>query len=144
MRSPPKPWKTGVHSEYTAFQIVMSVCQDSEGNLWSDHDFKSWDDEEACQKLQFGGVPQVASSLLLEAVRREIFTSALVKVSGDPDFIQKWAEGGPQERSSMELAFSSAIQTSLTKTLERLIPQVIPGVLEMLAQQGDLKSVDPE
>lgn len=135
-QSPAKPWGRGQQPTYTALQLTVNLCQDEFGNVWSDHDFASPGDQEIAAGLPQGGIPQVAHVLLTEAVRREVFTSALVHMSQEPAFLAKWAHAGEAERKVMENDLVRATWHVLSMTISKMLPGAVTGVLAMLEHQG--------
>ena len=117
MRSPEKPWVKGVHPEYTALQLVVNVCQDQHGNVWSDHGFLSPADEVLARGLPQGGAPQLAHVFLTEAVRREAFMCALLELTKDPDFLSRRA-AGQHDRVETDLQFF--VTHTITRALEKM------------------------
>lgn len=135
VNSPPKPWSTGKQETYTAFRLVVNICQDEYGNVWSDHECLSSDDELVMHQLPQGGVPQVAHALLTEATRREVFTSALVLMSRDPQFLAQWVAADSTGRRVLEQELEEAAKTVLARTVEKMLPGAVAGILTMLASQ---------
>lgn len=134
-QSPPKPWLPGKQPTYTAFRLVVNICQDEFGNVWSDHDFPTPEDGMTALGLPHGGVPQVAHSLLTEAVRREVFTSALMLLGQNPALLAQWAAAEAEGRQKLEGELSRAALHVVTQTTAKMLPSAVPGVLAMLAEQ---------
>jgi len=135
MQSPQKPWKHGKHPEYTHLRVVLNLCQDEFGNVWSDHTFASSKDEALAAELSNGGHPQIAHALLSEALRREVFLLALVKMSSDPEFLRRWKDADEASRASIQEELEKALVEVVTKTAEKGASGVVAGVLTMLADQ---------
>ena len=133
-QSPPKPWTPGKQPAYTAFRLVVNICQDEFGNVWSDHDFLTPEDEIVASGLQHGGVPQVAHTLLTEAVRREVFTSALMMLGQNPHLLAQWDAAG-EGRQQLERDISKAALHVITQTTSKMLPSAVPAVLAMIADQ---------
>jgi hypothetical protein len=140
MPSPIKPWIPGKQPTYTSFRLVVNICQDGDGNVWSDHEFLTPEDEEVASGLFQGGVPQVAHSLLTEAVRREVFTSALVLLSRTPQYLAQWQQATSEGRKTLEGVLEAAAEKVLIKTVKKMIPGAVAGVLTMLSQQGGTRT----
>lgn len=134
-QSPPKPWAPGKQPTYTSFRLVVNVCQDTFGNVWSDHEFATPEDEQVARGLRQGGVLQIAHALLTEAVRREVFTSILMKLSQDPTLLSRWPNMTEEERRQVEDELSAAALHVVTKTTTKMLPGAVPGVLTMLLKQ---------
>lgn len=134
-QSPPKPWAQGVHPTYSAFRLIVNVCQDEFGNVWSDHEFATPEDEETAQGLRQGGVLQIAHALLTEAVRREVFTTILVKLSQNPTLLSTWPKLSAKEQRQVEDELSAAALHVVTQTTTKMLHKSVPGVLAMLLEQ---------
>jgi len=135
-QSPPKPWVKGKQPTYTAFQLVVNICQDGDGNVWCDHDFASQADGELALGLQSGGAPQVAHALLTEAVRREVFLCALIELGKDPEYLAQWMAADEGNKQLIQSKLGYAARTTITKTLEKMVPGAVAEVLAMMADQG--------
>jgi hypothetical protein len=130
-QAPPRPWEPGTHPDYTAFRVVINICQDPQGNVWSDHQFLTLEDETTAGELSHQGNLQVAHALLTEAVCREVFTSTLVILSQDPTLLHQWSEG----RQGLEEMVTRSAQHVLKQTMEKMIPPLVPTILAMLSAQ---------
>ena len=133
--SPPKPWVTGNQPKYTAMSLVVNLCQDREGNLWSDHTFASPADAAVAGTLPQGGIPQIAHGLLTEAVRREAFQVALIQMTKDPTFLSRWASAGGEERAELAQHLEQAVAHVIKQVLTKMVPGATAWVLTMLADQ---------
>jgi len=134
-QSPPKPWQRGKQPTYTALQLTLNICQDEFGNVWSDHDFASPGDQEISNRLPQGGIPQVAHALLTEAVRREVFTSALIHMSQEPAFLSRWMAAEEAGRKVLEEELVRAAWHVLSMTIGKMLPGAVAGVMTMLLEQ---------
>lgn len=134
-RSPDKPWVPGKHPTYSALRLIVNVCQDEHGNVWSDHGFQTPADEQVAGELPQGGAPQVAHALLTEAVRREVFMCALIELTKEPGFLTRYqaADEAGQEQIRRDLA--AAAQHVITRTLTKMVPGAVAEVLAMMADQ---------
>lgn len=134
-QSPAKPWQRGKQPTYTALQLTVNICQDEFGNVWSDHDFATPADQEIAAGLPQGGVLQVAHALLTEAVRREVFTSALVQMSQDPTYFALRLAPDGDSRRLLTIDLEKAVLHVLTTTMSKMLPGAVAGVLAMLEDQ---------
>lgn len=134
MPSPVKPWTPGKQPSYTAFRLVVNICQDGDGNVWSDHEFLTPEDEATAAELFQGGVPQVAHSLLTEAVRREVYTSALVLLSRTPEYLAQWHQSSPEDRKALEGGLEAATEQVISRTVRKMLPGAVSGILAMLVE----------
>lgn len=123
-----------MHSTHTVFQLVVNICQDNLGRVWAEHDFLTSADRDVAASLPHGGVPQIAHALLSEAVFREVYTSALILMTRDPDFLPRWIAAEESQRRGLEQELQAAALHVLTKTPEKMLPNAISGILAMLTQ----------
>ena len=135
MQSPPKPWTPGVHPTYTSLQLVLNICQDEFGNVWSDHTYASSNDEALAASLKQGGAPEIAHALMVEALRREVFLLALVKMSQDSDFLQRWKDAEDEERLALQKDIEHGLVDVVTRTAQKGASSLASGVLTMLTEQ---------
>jgi hypothetical protein len=136
-QSPPKPWVKGEQPTYTAFQLTVNICKDGDGNVWSDHNFATPKDAEIAETLRADGPPMLAHSLLIEAVRREAFMCVLVEMSKDPDpkYLAQWMAVDDGNKHMLEAELQRAVKTTITRTLEKMVPGAVSEVLAMMADQ---------
>lgn len=135
MSQPPKwPWIKGEQPEYTAFQLVVNICQDTDGNVWSNHDYATGVDGALAQGLSQGGAPQVAHALLTEAIRREAFMCALIERTKDSEFLDRWRSGDEDVRAEIEAQIGNYTRHVISKTLEKMVPGATAGILSMMAK----------
>ena len=134
-QSPPKPWIPGKNPGYTAFQLVVNICQDSDGNVWSDHDFATPEDQSFAQGLPQAGLLHITHALLSEAVRREVLVSAMIQMSQNASFLKDWASGDAESRKDLEAILMDRVHEVLTKTIGKMLPGAILGILEMMRLQ---------
>ena len=132
-QSPSKPWKKGVNADYTAFQLVVNICQDAHGNVWSDHDCLTQADRDLSIGLPQGGAPQTAHALLTEAVRREVYLCVLLQMSKDVGFLERWATAVGDTKDQIEDDLRSAVYDVISKTVPKMAAGAVPQVLTMLA-----------
>jgi hypothetical protein len=135
MRSPNKPWIPGNHPDYAALRLRVNLCQDRQGNVWSDHNFETAADAVVARTLPQGGVPQIAHALLTEAVRREAFVCALVEMTKDPKFLARYKSSTPEEKASIEANLQKAATFVITKALEKMVGPSVADVLAMMSDQ---------
>ena len=133
MSGPPaKPWVSGVHPTHKVFRLSVSLCEDEFGNIWSDHEFATSEDERVASGLRYGGVPQIAHAMLSEAVVREVYTSALLMFGKDPKTLERWATADEEGRKVIEAELAKAANHVITTTVPKMLPTLVPGVLAML------------
>ena len=134
-QSPEKPWVPGQHPTYSAFRLVVNVCQDEHGSVWSDHGFATPADVEVAGNLPQGGAPQVAHALLTGAVRREVFLCALIELTKDKGFLAQYTAADDAEKRRMEAGLAAAAKLVITRTLDKMVPGSVAEVLAMMADQ---------
>lgn len=132
-RSPDKPWQLGRGDEYTSFQLELNVCEDKDGQVWSDHDYKGSVHQIAAESLTNGGQPQIAHALLTEAVRREAFVCVLVEMTKDPTFLSRWTAGSATDSEAIEAELGKIVSELMAKVIVKMTPAAVRGVLAMMA-----------
>lgn len=138
MNQPPKtPWSLGRRPEYTALRLQVNVCQDSEGYVWSEHDFMEPRDGAIAQSLPQGGIPQIAHALLTEAVRREAFQVVLIQMTQDLDLLARWQAAGEEDRQEEQRILERACLSVIERTAAKMVPGAVAGVLDMLSRQTE-------
>jgi hypothetical protein len=133
MPQPPE----GLLQEGPAENVVsleVRVCVDAVGCVWSIHRFASPEDEAKARAWAGGGVRQIAHALLTEAVRREVFTCALVEMTRDPDFLAKFL-ADPKNQEAVEKRLGEGAVEVLRSTAARLAPGVARETLNMMISQ---------
>lgn len=125
---------TGKHPEHTCFQITVTIAQDAEGRMWSEHEFTTPTDQQMSLTLPNGGVPQVAQALLTEAARREVYCGVLAKLSRDPEFLNRWTTGTDEERQRIEVELANASVLVMNRSAVRLALSTAVDILGMMAR----------
>lgn len=133
--SPKKPWAKGAHPTYTAFRLVINICQDRDGNVWSDHDFESEGDRLLAVSLPQGGAPQIAHALMTEAVRREVFLCVLIEMTKDSEFLVNYVAANDETKATIETELVHATKYIITRSLDKMVPGSVAEVLAMMADQ---------
>lgn len=103
--------------------------------MWSDHTYASSNDEALAASLKQGGAPEIAHALMVEALRREVFLLALVKMSQDSDFLQRWKDAEDEERLTLQKDIEHGLVDVVTRTAQKGASSLASGVLTMLTEQ---------
>lgn len=131
--TPPQELFTGQDGQgYTIVNLLVRLCCDEFGRVWSWHDVNPTDVEKLKQ-WPSGGVKQIAYGLLLEAVRRETFASALVLMSSDESFLQKYQTIDDKNETVKQL--TDAVMDVLTRNIQPLLVPAAKEILTMLTHQ---------
>ncbi len=131
---PDLPWVKGVNAEYRSFNILVKVCQDNNGLIWSVHEPETEQDKETCQTLPSYGVEQMAYALLSEGVRREAFLQVLLAEQDREGMLDKWESGNTAERAQLESELTAKLITGMTDEIRRSALPSIQAVFAMLTQ----------
>lgn len=137
--APAKPWDRGQSEGRSVFRLVLDVLHEKSGQLWTEHGFFSQEDQQVAESLPNKGLLHVAHAFLVETVRREAFTCAILKMSKDNKFLASWAQADASQREIMEQELHKAVEGTITGTLPKLVPGSVKGVLEMLAAQSETR-----
>lgn len=117
------------------FTLTVNICLGPNGEVLSNHNFTSSDDSETAKQWSGGGLRQVAHALLTEAVRREAFTSLIVKMSADPEYLQNYLKATPEERKALETEMSIKVQEVLTRNLQKMTLPSTQEAFQMILTQ---------
>ena len=134
-KSPPTPWTRGKQEGYTSLDLVVHLCQDATGRVWSEHDFREALDEATSKTLKGFGNQQIAYALLVEAARREAFVDAMLTVQGSPDYLERYKTANKINRAEMEQFIGSRAAEVMTRTLHKMAPDIGKEILWMLTGQ---------
>lgn len=115
--------------------LEVRVHQDEDGRVWSVHQFRSPSDEQKAFHWPGGGARQLAYAFLTEALRREAYTSTLVEMSKDKDFLKNYKAADEEAKAQAVAQLSQAIQTILSNTSLKMGDGIAKEILEMLSQQ---------
>lgn len=134
-KPPPTPWVRGKQAGYTALDLVIHLCQDATGRVWSEHDFREALDEATSKTLKGFGNQQIAYALLVEAARREAFVDAMLTVQNNPDYLERYKAGDEALRDEMEAFIGDRATEVMTRTLRKMAPGIGKEILWMLTGQ---------
>lgn len=115
--------------------LEVRVHQDEENRIWSVHQFRSPSDEQKAFHWPGGGARQLAYAFLTEALRREAYTSILVEMSKDKDFLKKYKASNEEIQAQAVAQLSQAIQTILSNSALKMGDGIAKEILEMLSKQ---------
>jgi len=139
---PPFPWGRGeqrvevdgIRYAYTTVHVVVEVCRDEIGQVFSHHRLSDEGDEKTIGDWPGGGQQEVAFALLTEAVRREALVEFLVQMSNDKTFLEeiKALEGAELEAKLAEL--TKALRVQMNRTVGRLADAAIRETFALVTQ----------
>lgn len=115
--------------------LTVNIRLGPNGEILSNHNFTSSDDSEIAKQWSGGGLRQIAHALLTEAVRREAFTSLIVKMSADPEYLQNYLKATPEERKVLETEMSVLVQEVLTRNLQKMSLPSTQEAFQMILTQ---------
>jgi len=129
---PPKElWEDGPNTSV----LEVRVHQDTDGRIWSVHQFKSATEEQKPRHWPGGGVRQLAYAFLTEALRREAFASIMVEMSKDNGFLKNFKEADAEKKTMMVAKLSLSSQAVLSNSSLKMGDGVAREILEMLSSQ---------
>jgi len=138
---PPKElWESGKQGNCSTVILEVRVCLDAAGKVWSAHTYKDPTDAVLASSWAGGGVRQISFALLTEALRREVYTCALVELTKDSAFLEKYTSADDETREKMTLDLGNAAQSVLTSTSKRMTQSAAQEVLSMLISQNTGRS----
>lgn len=130
------PWKKGRQEGYTAFSLEVRVCQDDNGMVFSVHDYATEKDRQVAHALVSAGERQTAHALLTEALRRELFVTALARMSAGEDLVTAWREADEDGRRGLEAGLATEARTLLHRTIHKMGPDCAREIFSMLGLSG--------
>lgn len=115
-----------------SFEMKVKVTSLTGGGVDAAHGFATRADKEAADALPSQGVYHIAHALLLEALRRETYLSALGHISQEPAYLKRYTEADEAGKRDMEKGLSGTVMQVLQKGIGKLAPGTARGVFEML------------
>jgi len=113
LKPPPLPWSKGTHEDHAVAVIEVLVCQSKPGAVFSAHTVQGPEDQAVLMTWPSGGQRQVAHALLVEALRREAVVGLLVKMTKDPEYLERLqGMGADQEDAELELLARAMLETA--------------------------------
>ena len=149
MNPPNELWERGTRGNCSTVVLEVRVCLDAAGRVWSTHTYKDASDESLAGSWAGGGVRQISFALLTEALRREVYTCALIELTKDAEFLRKYQGADATTREEIAQTLGTAAQSILTATSKRMAQGAAQEVLSMLTSQdqhnkGGLNSAGQE
>lgn len=122
-------------SDPGTLHVRVDIHQGKNGEVWSSHDYASPEDASMALQWPSGGHRQVAHGLLLEAVRREAFTTLLIRMSTDPEMLPNFLMSSPEEREKFVAELSRQVTEILSRNCARMVVPSVQEVLKMVMDQ---------
>ena len=137
MKTPPQElWQSGTQGNCSTIVLEVRVCLDAAGHLWSAHNYQQVEDEVRANSWAGGGVRQISFALLTEAMRREVYTCALIELTKDPEYLKKFQAADEKTKLEMSSALGEGALQVLTNTSKRMALGAAQEVLAMLISQS--------
>ena len=127
---PPIPWTKGQHETYSAVSILVDICLDSSGQVFSTHRLHEALDRETVMTWAGGGQEQVAFGLLVEAARREAVLGLLLLASKDRELLTKLRSGSEEQRHAILTELSTGLRAQMDKTVGMIADAVVKEALQ--------------
>lgn len=138
---PPLPWPAGDHGEYSVVHLVTEMCRMTNTNqVFSRTQPESKQDHDILMTWPGGGIEHTAFVLLTEAVRREVRTTLLVRMSNDVEFRSKVLNG---EADGLKGGIAANVQEVMGRTIEMIVEDATEECLRSVSGSrgpGSLKS----
>jgi hypothetical protein len=117
---PPRPWKKGKHPDHEVVEIVIEICRDEHGRVFSSHRPLEESDEEVALGWPSGGMEQTAFALLTEAVRREAVLQVLVLASHKPELLLRLRDEKGEGRQKLLADVRERLKMQMNGTVARI------------------------
>lgn len=115
----------GKHPEYDMAYIRVEICKTKEG-LLTHHYPETEKDEGILMDWGSGGMEQVASALLNEGVKREIYLAILSDVS----------QKGEIDGQAIEKNVYNAIHKMILMSIKQMTPRLVESFDQNISQNG--------
>ena len=115
--------------------MEVSLHVDTNGRLYTRHEFLTEEDEKLSQGWASSGTRQIAHAFLTEAVRREVFCCLILEMSNNAAFLSEYMDSDEDAQRQTEIRLVKAVQESLSKTIPMLTPGSVKEILAMVAGQ---------
>jgi len=137
LNAPPEINSKGAHGDFDTVVLEVRICrQRSTGATWSVHDLQDASDTQLVQSWPGWGTREIATSLLLEAVRRTVYSFILSYLNEtDPDFLGQYRSSSGETRQELETRLEGLIIDATQRLLKRMLPGALREVLAMLTSQ---------
>ncbi len=126
---PPHPWVKGTNETYSMISLIVDLCQDNTGRVFSAHRLQEPLDYTTAMSWPGGGQEQVAFGLLVEAARREAVLGLILMLSKDPELLNA-LKASEARQEELLASMSSAIQAQFARTLQRIAGAVAKEALQ--------------
>ena len=122
-------------SDPGTLHVRVDIHQGKNGEVWSSHDYASPEDASMALQWPGGGHRQIAQGLLLEAVRREAFTTLLVRMSADPEMLPNFLRSSLEEQEKFVADLSHQVTEILSRNCARMVVSSTQEALRMVTEQ---------
>ena len=137
VKPPRYPWVRGVTDKYRCFSVDVEVLQTNEGHVFSNHKASTELDDQTITTFPSNGIEQIAFGLLMEAVRRETFITALVSLNQKEDYIEQYRTSSPEERTAIEVELADKVKKILSKNISQMAVPTAREILYMFEPNGE-------
>lgn len=121
-------WPIGLSENGHGARIVVHLVMDAKGGMHSKHEPMSEIDVKALRDMPGGGMNQAALALLVEAVRRETFTSALAMLKNDAAILDTVTP-------ELEAKLAQVVLDQVVQNASAMVSLAAKQVLAMLQEQ---------
>ncbi len=113
--------KHGKHGDYQLAHLRVEICKTADG-LMTHHQPETKEDEEILSSWGSGGMAQVASALLNEGVKREIYLAIFSELS--------------QENNLSSESIESKVYAIVNEMIKQGIKDMTPLLVEAFSEEG--------
>lgn len=124
------PWEVGKHEGYKAFVVEVHVCEAEDGQVFFAHRL-SKESSAIASSLKSGGEEQIAFALAAEAVRREMFMQALLRMQ-DSSWLKRYSTASEEEKTAIRGEMCQDVARALVSVVAKLGNQVSLETFEMI------------
>ena len=127
---PPSGWVKGQHGNHDVVVVEVRIRRDASGHIYSEHHPQDEVDHRTLLQWPSGGLEQVASGLLVEAVRREALFDLVLQISEDAEFPRRWKEASSDAREETILRMTQALQAVMGRTISRVAEKAVREAID--------------
>ena len=129
---PERPWTKGKHEDHEVLHLVLEICQDSHGRVFSHHRPEEPVDANMAFSWRSGGLEQTAFALLTESVRREAVLEILLLASNKPDLYKRLLDAKGKDRETLIADLTKRLEFQLQGTISKLSEGAVEEALQAI------------
>lgn len=136
MNLPPEIYRKGSNGDFDTIVVEVRICRSKTGAVWSIHDLQDDTDLATSQKWPAWGAHEISSALVVEAVRRTVFTYILGILSrSNTELLKAYVDATEEEKSRIEAKVALAVEQVISQSVNRTTLSAVREILAMMVSQ---------